>query len=60
MLDFILSYFELEEIEKKEIKEEVQKIGLKNFTDIFLLVCCYKNENMFDRYNIVENYLNVS
>ena len=57
MLDFILSHFELEEKEEKEIKEEVQRIGLNHFPDIFLLVCCYKNENLFDRYNIVEDYL---
>lgn len=60
MLDFILSYFDLEELEKIEIKEEVQKIGLNNFTDIFLLVCCYENENIYDRYNIIENYIKAS
>lgn len=57
MLDYILSYFEMSEEEKSEIKEEVEKIGLNNFSDIFLLVCSYKNENLFDRYNILENYL---
>lgn len=58
MLEYILSYFDLSEEEEKEIKEEVEKIGLNSFTDIFLTVCSYRNENMFDRYNILENYLN--
>lgn len=58
MLDYILSYFNLEQKERIEIKEEVKKIGLNHFQDIFLLVCSYKNENFYDRYNILENYLN--
>lgn len=58
MLDFILKYFEVEDKEKVEIEEEVQRIGLKNFTDIYLLVCCYRNENMIDRFFIIDNYKN--
>lgn len=60
MLDYVLNGFEIEGIEKKEITEEVQKAGLKKITDIYLLVCCYKNENMIDRFFILENYIKAS
>lgn len=57
MLDYILNCFDLEEEERIAIKEEVERIGLNHFQDIFLLVCSYKNENLFDKYNVIEKYL---
>lgn len=57
MLDFILNYFELSEVERKDIKEEIEKIGLNSFYDIYLTVCAYRNENIFDHYEAIENYL---